>query len=75
MSEEKKIEQEIGWYKVIFVVLSAIDVSFFAWFVENYKVGEPLILAGCFIGIVALTIAIFTINRKVFVLLQKLGDL
>ena len=75
MPEIHKIEQEIGWYKVMFVVLSTIDVSLFAWFVQNYEIGKPLILTGCFVGIIALTLFIFSINKKVFVLLQRLGDL
>ena len=75
MSEEKKIEQEIGWYKLIFAVLSAIDVSLFAWLVKNYNTGESLIVAGCFIGIVTLTISIIVIHKNVLVLLKKLGDL
>ena len=41
MSEEKRIEQEIGWNKVIFAILSAIDVSLFAWCVKNYQTDEP----------------------------------
>ena len=75
MPEIHKIEQEIGWYKVMFVVLSTIDVSLFAWFVQNYEVGKPLVLATCFVGIIALTLFIFVINWKVFVLLQRLGYL
>ena len=74
MPEAKKIDQDIGWRKIPFVVLSAIALLLTAWLLENYKTGDLLILAGCFVSIVALIIAIFVINRKVFVLLQKLGD-
>ena len=75
MSEEKQIEQEIGWYKVIFTILSAIDVSLFAWFVQNYEAEKPILLLFCFFGIVVITIGILVINKNVFMLLDKLKEL
>ena len=75
MSEEKKIEQEIGWNKLIFTILAAIDVSLFAWFVENYQTGGPFILASCFIAVIIITVSIIAIHKSVLVMLKKLGDL
>ena len=75
MSEEKRIEQEIGWNKLIFAILSAIDISLFAWFVKNYQIAEPFILASCFIAVIIVTISIIAIHKRVLVMLKKLGDL
>ena len=75
MSEEKQIEQEIGWYKVVFAVLSAIDISLFAWFVRNYGTEKAMLLFFCFLGIMVVTLGIWVINKNVFKLLDKLRDL
>ena len=75
MSEEKRIEQEIGWNKVIFAILSAIDVSLLAWFVKNYQTAEPFILASCIIGIIIITIGIIAIHKNVLAMLKRLGDI
>jgi Mn2+/Fe2+ NRAMP family transporter len=58
VSEESKIKEEIGWYKIVFVVLTAIDVSLLAWFAQNYKITEKFILVICFIAIVAISFGI-----------------
>ena len=59
----------------MFAVLSAIDVSLFAWFVRSYKTEGTVILIFCFIGIVIVTFGILAINKKVSVLLKKLEEL
>ena len=75
MSEEKRIEQEIGWNKVIFAILSAIDVSLFAWFVKNYQTSELFILVGCIISVIIITTGIVVIHKNVLAMLKRLGDL
>ncbi|SMN00889.1 hypothetical protein SPONL_1609 [uncultured Candidatus Thioglobus sp.] len=37
MSEESKIKEIIGWYKVAFAIFIATDLSLLAWFVQNFK--------------------------------------
>jgi Mn2+/Fe2+ NRAMP family transporter len=75
VSEESKIKEEIGWYKTVFVVLTAIDVSLLAWFAQNYKITEKFILVICFIAIVAISFGIIVINKHVFKCLNKLEKL
>ncbi len=75
MSEEKQIEQVVGWYKVVFVILSAIDISLFAWFVQYYETESPVLLVLCFTGIIVVTGTILMININVFKLLDRLGEL
>ena len=36
MSKIDKIKEQIGWLKVVFGILSAIDVSLVGWLVSNY---------------------------------------
>lgn len=75
MSEEKRIEQEIGWYKVAFAILIATGVSLLAWFAQNYLVAEPILWTFALVGIVAISIAVFFINKKVFKCLDRLEEL
>ena len=75
MSEEKQIEQTIGWYKVVFAILSAIDISLFAWFVRRYATESLALLLVCAIGIIAITVIIVIINKHVIKLLNRLREL
>ena len=75
MSEEKQIEQAIGWYKVVFTILSAIDISLFAWFVQHYASESLVLLFVCAIGIISVTVIIVTINKHVIKLLNRLREL
>ena len=75
MSEEKQIEQTIGWYKVVFAILSAIDISLFVWFVRYYETENRALLILCFIGIIVTTATILIINRNVFKFLDRLREL
>ena len=75
MSKEKQIEQAIGWYKVVFTILSAIDISLFAWFVRHYASEILELLFVCAIGIILVTVIIVIINKHVIKLLNRLREL
>lgn len=75
MSEEKQIEQAIGWHKVVFAILSAIDISLFAWFVRHYASESLALLFVCAIGIISVTVIIVVINKHVIKLLNRLREL
>ncbi len=75
MSEEKRIEQEIGWYKVAFAILVATGLSLLAWFAQNYASAKSVLLILCFISIVVVITIISLINRRVFKCLDRLEEL
>ena len=75
MSKEKQIEQAIAWYKVVFTILSAIDISLFAWFVRHYVSESLALLFVCAIGIISVTVIIVIINKHVIKLLNRLREL
>ena len=75
MSEEKQIEQTIGWYKVVFAILAAIDISLFAWFVRRHATESLALLLVCASGIIAITVIIVIINKHVIKLLNRLREL
>ena len=75
MSEEKRIEQEIGWYKVAFAILMATCISLLAWLAENYASAKPVILLLCWVTIIVVIAIIVLINRQVFKKLDRLEEL
>ena len=46
MAKADRLKEEIGWLKLIFGVLAAVDASLVAWLAQNYTTGahgaEPL---------------------------------
>ena len=75
MSEEKRIEQEIGWYKVVFVILILSGVSLLAWFAQNYASAKPALLIIALISIFVVIVITVIINKKVFKCLDRLEEL
>ncbi|MDC9726921.1 MAG: hypothetical protein PSN35_03690 [Candidatus Thioglobus sp.] len=75
MSEESQIKEEIGWYKVIFAIFIATDLSLLAWFVQNFEQTSFFILLLCSAAVVAITLILVLINKRVFVCLDRLKEL
>jgi len=75
MSEENKIKEEIGWYKVIFAILVATVISLLSWFAQNYELAKPSLLIFCLITIAIVVAVIIMINRRVFKNLDRLEEL
>ncbi len=75
MSEESRIKEEIGWYKIAFAILMATCISLLAWLAENYAIAKPIILVWCWITIVVVITIIVLINHKVFKKLDRLEEL
>ena len=75
MSEVNRIEQEIGWYKVIFAIMTVTDLSLLAWFVQNFETARQSILILCSMSVIVVTIILVFINRRVFTCLDRLEEL
>jgi uncharacterized membrane protein len=75
MSKEKRIEQEIGWYKVIFVILTVSGLSLLSWLAQNFENAKPAVLILSLASVVAVIVAIYLINNRVFKCLDKLEEL
>ena len=59
----------------MFAILSAIDISLFAWFVRYYATESLALLLVCASGIIAVTVIIVIINKHVIKLLNRLREL
>ena len=75
MSEEKRIEQEIGWYKIVFTVLIVSGLSLLSWFAQNYETAKPTLLILGLIAVTSVITVIYFINKKVFKCLDRLEEL
>jgi Mn2+/Fe2+ NRAMP family transporter len=75
MAKIDEIKEDIGWLKVIFGILTAVDVSLLGWLAQNYKVTEPFLLFFTTIIIVCCTVGIVLVNKKAYRKIKELGDL
>jgi hypothetical protein len=63
MARIDRIKEEIGWPKVLFAALVAIDVSLVGWLAQKYgKTRWPLMLAG-FAATAVVTSGVARVNR------------
>jgi hypothetical protein len=75
MSEVDQIKEEVGWLKLIFAALIAIEVSVIGWLAQNYITARPLIVVGAFVTVVAIGLGIVWVNRTAFRRIRQLRDL
>ena len=75
MAHIDKVKEEIGWLKVVFAILIAVDISLVAWGVQNYGKVSPLLLT---IGVIAaflVPLTVIWINSIAYRKINKLDDL
>ncbi len=75
MSVADQIKEEVGWLKLIFAALIAIEVSLIGWLAQNYTTVQPLIVVGAFVTVVAIGLGIVWVNRTAFRRIRQLRDL
>jgi len=75
MSEIDKIKEEIGWLKIIFGLLVAIDVSLIGWAAQNFSKTPTSLLWLAAIMVALVTWAIIVINRRAYKKIDELGEL
>jgi len=75
MASIDEIKESIGYFKVIFCILIAVNVSLVAWLYKNYE------LLGVIDAILLLSLSIITtvgiiyVNRKILLKISSLRDL
>lgn len=75
MSKLDSAKEELGWLKVLFAVLVALDASLIAWASQAYDTASRLMLTMAFIGIGALTAVAIWINRSAYRKIRELETL
>jgi len=75
MAKIDEIKEEIGWLKVIFGILTAIDISLLGWLAQNTESTTLLLQITAIIFIIAVTIGIIVVNKKAYKKMRELRDL
>jgi 4-hydroxybenzoate polyprenyltransferase len=75
MSRADRIKEGLGWLKVVFVALVALDVSLIAWLAQSFKTAETVLVVLAFIAAVCTTAAIIGINHVAYKRIAELENL
>ena len=75
MGQIDQVKEEIGWLKVVFSLLVAIDVSIIGWTFTNYLKTNNILLFLAWVLVALVTLAIVIVNRSAYLKIEKLGDL
>jgi membrane protein YdbS with pleckstrin-like domain len=75
MSKIDRVKEVIGWLKVAFGALIAIDVSMIAWLAQNVSTADTGLKVLAIIGIAVVTIGIVWVNHAAFRRIAQLEDL
>ncbi|WP_089726162.1 hypothetical protein [Candidatus Thiosymbion oneisti] len=75
MPEIDKIKEEIGWLKVVFGLLVAVDISLIGWTAQNFAKTSTLQLSLATFLVALITWGIIAVNRRAYRKIDELGDL
>ena len=75
MSQAERIKELIGWLKIVFAALVAIDVSLIAWLAQNVRTADAVSVGLAVIGVACITAGIVGVNRAAFRRIAELEDL
>ena len=74
MSKADRIKEVLGWLKVVFGVLVAIDASLLGWLSQNYTGSSwLLVLVGSGVA-VGVTYGVVRVNRLAYRRIEELED-
>ncbi len=74
MSEAESLKEAIGWLKVVFGLLVAIDISLIAWLAQNYGKAPTVLLIMAWAATMAATFAIILVCSAAYRRINDLKD-
>ena len=75
MSRSEKLKEEIGWLKVVFGILAAIDISLLAWLAHNYRSARTLLLVIAALAVAGITVAVVWVSHRAYQRIDELEEL
>ena len=75
MSKTDKLKEQIGWLKVVFAILVAIDISLVGWLVQNYVDAPIFLQVMCAIAVVLTTGGEIWVSRTAYRKIDELEEL
>ena len=70
-----RIREEIGWLKLVFGVLVAIDVSMLSWLAENYSDANSVLSIAGLLATIGVSSAIVWVNLVAYRRIEGLEEL
>ena len=58
MSQAERIKELLGWLKIVFAALVAVDVSLIAWLAQNFRSAEAVLVVLAVIAVACITAGI-----------------
>lgn len=75
MARADRIKEAIGWLKVLFVSLVAVDVSLIAWLAENFQTADEILVTLAFVTVLCTSTAIIGVNYAAYTRIAELENL
>ena len=75
MAKIDKLKEQIGWLKVLFGLLFATDISLIAFLFNKSGVLSDIKLSLVLLGLLAVTILLFIVNKKALNKINELEDI
>ena len=75
MSKVDGIREELGWLKIVFAVLVAIDVSLVGWVAQNYNIANSVSVVVAIVAVAVVTAVVVWVNRLAYRKIRELENL
>ena len=75
MAQLDSAREELGWLKVLFAVVAAVDVSLVAWISQTYDTAKNALLFVAIAAAMLVTASAIWINRAAYRKIRELKDL
>lgn len=75
MSKVERIKETLGWLKVVFAALVAVDVSVIAWLAQNFRTAEGVVVVLALVAVAGTTVGIVAVNHAALKRLALLENL
>ena len=74
MAKIDRLKEEIGWLKLVFGLLVAVDVSLVGWLAQNYASASRVLIVGGVIATAVVTLGVVRINRVAYHRMKEMED-
>ena len=75
MSQIDQIKEIVGWLKVVFGALVAVDVSLIAWLSQNFHSADTILVVLAVVAVLLTTVGIVSVNHAAFRRIAQLEKL
>ena len=74
MAKIDQLKEEIGWLKLVFGIMVAIDASLVGWLAQNYATTNWVLVAAGVLATAVVTLGVVRVNRIAYHRMRELED-